>query len=127
MSGQADDPAVLVEAARAHLVAAILPHVPAERRYDAAMIQNALAVALRQLADQGATARSERDATSAWLDAAGLAPGDDPRRTLARALRSGRLDNADVTGLWRLLASAVAARLRISNPKAMPPSEEPIR
>lgn len=118
---------MLVEAARAHVAAAILPHVPAERRYDAAMIQNALAVALRQLADQGATARAERAAIAAWLDAAGIAPGDDPGRTLATALRSGRLDDADVTGLWRLLASSVAARLRIANPKATPPSEEPSR
>lgn len=127
MSGQADDPAVLVEAARAHLAKVILPRVPAEHRYDAAMIQNALAVALRQLADQGATVRDERAAIAAWLEAAGIAPGEDPRRTLAQALRRGRLDDADVIGLWRLLASSVAARLRISNPKATPPSEEPVR
>jgi hypothetical protein len=127
VSARADDPAVLVEAARVHLAAVIRPLVPAARRYDAAMIQNALAIASRQLADGGATAAAERAALAGWLAAAGIAPGDDPARTLKSALRSGRLDDADVTGLWRLLASSVTARLRICNPKATPPSEEPVR
>ena len=76
----------------------LLPLLPEDRRYEARMIANAMAIAARELAV--------------------LQPAQPDQKPLALAIREGRHD--DDPGLRDRLAAEVLARLAVSNPKAMP-------
>jgi aminoglycoside phosphotransferase (APT) family kinase protein len=89
---------ILLAEARRLIVEEMLPLLPEERRYEARMIANALAIAGRE-------------------DAA-LRPPAPGLKGLAAEIRAGKYD-ADKKIRDRL-AAAVLARLAVSNPKALP-------
>jgi hypothetical protein len=93
----------------------VMPGIDGEARYEAAMIANAMAIAIREL-ELGARARAqERELLAGFLGMpdATLA---ELRRRLCRELRAGRWADENADGLRALLARLVDARLAISNP-----------
>jgi hypothetical protein len=110
-----DATADLLNVAHATLREAVLPHVAAAARYEAAMVANALAIAAREL-ELGPQAReAERDLLARFQEAPG-APLAELRTRCCADLRAGKLDPAREPELRRLLHEVVHARLAISNP-----------
>ncbi len=91
---------ILLAEARRVIVEEMLAHLPEDRRYEARMIANAMAIAGRE--------------------AAALRPPAPDLKGLAAEIRAGRYD-AD-KDIRDRLAAAVLGRLAISNPKALPAS-----
>ena len=91
---------VLLAEARRLTIEELLPLLPDERRYEARMIANAMAIAGRELA--------------------AFRPPAPDLKPLAADIRAGRHD-ADKAMRDRLAAD-VLARLAVSNPKALPSS-----
>jgi aminoglycoside phosphotransferase (APT) family kinase protein len=89
---------VLLAEARRMTIEELLPLLPEERRYDARMVANAMAIAGRELS--------------------ALRPPAPELKLLATAIRAGKHD--DDKALRDRLAADVLARLAISNPKALP-------
>lgn len=110
-----DATADLLEVARTTLRTAVLPHVAADGRYEAAMVANALAIAAREL-ELGPKARAEERELLAGFYATPDASLAELRRRLCQELRSGALDDAREATLRALLRRFVHARLAISNP-----------
>ena len=121
------DAAGLLAIARETFLREIAPHVSGERRFEAAMVANAMAIAERD-----ASARNEEEtaelAMLRWIygeDETRLAGPDDGarRRRLARRLaadiRAGRLDRMLEGRLRALLLERAAARLAVSNPRQL--------
>ena len=117
----------LLDAARATLREAVAPAVAPERRYEAAMVANAIGIAARE-ARGGASAREAERAELATLYAAtpgGAGGGPDDaasldglRRSLCRDLRAGAFAGPDGEARLRgLLLAATRRRLAISNPE----------
>lgn len=94
---QPDGAALLAEARRL-LNDELLSQLPEQRRYEARMIANAMAIAGRELAAN--------------------APARADEKALAADIRCGRHDKDD--SVRNRLAADVLARLAISNPKALP-------
>jgi Domain of unknown function (DUF6285) len=118
------DAADLLTTARETLLKVLLPDLPPEKRYDALMVANAMAIAAREAAQAEAIRRAECAELEAFYqdDAPRL---DDPSedrllvlsRRLAQDARAGRFDAAGEHRLRALLERQVEARLRVSNPK----------
>jgi hypothetical protein len=106
----------LLEVARATLLAEILPALPEAQRLAARMVANAIGIAAREAALDGA-ARAALLARAAALTGASA----DPLRTLAAAIREGAFDPG--TPRHREAAALLddLARLRcsVSAPKAL--------
>jgi hypothetical protein len=122
------DAAALLEEARRTLLETLLPLLPPERRYDGLMVANAMAIAVREAGQGGALpAEAVRRLAALFPE-----PASDPRenlqdrllafeRRLAREIRAGRCDaDARRTAVGDYLRWSVAARLGLSNPKALP-------
>ncbi len=117
------DGAELLRIARATLTEAIAPHVPAERRYELLMADNAIGIAERELAAGDGPTRSALARLEALL---GEASGDaEPRARLAALtgrlaadVRAGRFDDEPQRSeaLAHLRATALDA-VRIGNPR----------
>lgn len=107
-----DDPdtADLIATARAALKDEVLPHLPADRRYPALMVLNALGIAGRQLAGGG----NRRDAARRRL--AELA-GDGGVADLGAAIRRGEFAG-DRRELHAALSEMAEAETAESNPRA---------
>ena len=118
----------LLAIARETLLAELRPLLPEHARYTAAMVANAMAIAARE---SEAGEQPARDALERLDALYGVPPrtlaGDalahalrEHERRLATEIRSGDCDEEPRRGaaLAHLRAS-VAARLRISNPKAL--------
>jgi hypothetical protein len=105
----------LLEVTRGVLRGELLPALPPERRYQGAMIANALAIATRELRVGAAGREAERAALAALLDASGSLL-DELRRRLCREIRAGAWDKGQATELRPILQAAVRNRLAISNP-----------
>jgi aminoglycoside phosphotransferase (APT) family kinase protein len=90
--------AVLLAEARRVMLEELLPLLPEERRYEARMAANAMAIAGRELS--------------------ALRPSAPELKSLASAIRAGRHD--ENVQLRDSLAADVLARLAISNPRALP-------
>jgi len=90
--------AILLDEARRVLLEGLLPVLPEDRRLEARMIANAMAIGGRE--------------------SAAFRPASPDSRALAAAIRAGRHDDDD--SLRDRLAAQVLARLAISNPKALP-------
>jgi aminoglycoside phosphotransferase (APT) family kinase protein len=99
-AGAAEQPAasVLLAEARRLLLEELLPALPEDRRREARMIANAMAIGARE--------------------SAAFRPASPDRRALAAAIRAGRHD--EDPALRNRLAAELLARLALSNPKALP-------
>ena len=95
----------LLAIARETLLRDIRPQLDEEGRHAAAMIANAMAIAARE------------------LEAANAPPDREHERQLAADIRAGRYDDADERqrAMLEELRAGVVAKLRISNPKSLPP------
>ena len=98
-SDRPEGSALLAEARRLTLEE-LLPLLPEQRRYEARMVANAMAIAGRELIAFG--------------------PSASQTKALAAAIRAGKHDGDQA--LRNRLAAVVLARLAISNPKALPSS-----
>lgn len=124
------DATALLEEARRTLLEVLLPLLPADRRYDALMVANAMAIAGRETGQaEEATRGLLKDLTLLTGEAAdaGLSKGEIVERfaalerRLAGQIRSGRYDAPEPRreAVRRYLRSTTIARLRISNPKVV--------
>ncbi|WP_119458888.1 DUF6285 domain-containing protein [Rhodospirillaceae bacterium SYSU D60014] len=126
--------AELLAEARRLLIDNLLSLLPPERRYDARMIANAMAIAARELEAGDEPVRTALNDLAALYDE----PVDlgavaavlqqrlaDLEHRLAEDIRGGRFDAADARrdAVQAYLRASVLARLRISNPKALPYSD----
>lgn len=132
MSLDQPDGAALLEEARRTLMENLLPVLPPERRYDALMVANAMAIAAREMGEGHAACRRAH-AELLGLSGTTVEPENsrviglrdltELERRLAQQIRSGAYDAPGpqrdaVLGYLRL---STMARLRISNPKARSP------
>ncbi|MGC8468787.1 MAG: DUF6285 domain-containing protein [Acetobacteraceae bacterium] len=116
---------ILLSIARAELLATIVPALPPEHHYLARMIASAMAIAGRELADDGAAAAEVRaliGAVYAADPAAGPPPFSeqplaDLERRLAADLRARRFGPAAEVPLGKLFDRQLAARLSLANPR----------
>ena len=105
----------LLKVARACLRERVMPQVEADARYDAAMVANAMAIAIREL-ELGPRARAdERELLGRFLGQPD-ATLDRLRRELCRELRRPGFALEHAAELRALLERLVHARLAISNP-----------
>lgn len=121
------DAGKLLAIARATLLDKLLAHVPGDLRYEALMIGNAMAIAIREQANGEAASRAElarlralfgEREKSVTQDALADALGGY-RERIASDIRSGRFDGAERAALLAHLAQTAADQLAISNPKAL--------
>jgi tRNA C32,U32 (ribose-2'-O)-methylase TrmJ len=116
--------AIALETLRADL----LPNIPADKRYTALMIANALAIAERELRDGDDARRTMRDALAELLGAPDSAPAagatldaeiEALQRKLVHAIEQGAFDAPEraAGSLMPCLGALVRARLRISRGK----------
>jgi len=121
----APDGAELLRVARKVLREQLLPGIAEDRRYEALMVANAMAIAARELKAGESDLREElRMLTQFYGDTTVGESGNSMKdkvaslnRRLAKDIRSGVLDGACAQGVRALLKAQVTARLRISNPK----------
>ena len=107
----------LLEAARAALRGEVMPAVAPERRYQAAMVANAIGIAAREVRQGAAAREAERADLAAFYAADGGTSLVELRRRLCGELRAGDLGGTAVDGRLRgLLLAATRRRLAISNP-----------
>lgn len=111
-----DEAPDLLEAARAALRGEVMPAVAPERRYEAAMVANAVGIAAREVRQGAAAREAERADLAAFYGDDGGAPLDDLRSRLCRELRAGDVGARGEARLRGLLLAAVRRRLAISNP-----------
>ena len=109
MSIDEPDARGLVEIALKTLREVVLPAVPAEQRFPALMIANALSIAERELRGGGDPAESLKRLLGEDGDADALS------RRLCAAIADGRFD--DSAELRPVLWEITRARLAVSNPK----------
>ena len=115
-----DDPGArdLVAIALRSFREAILPVVPAEQRFTALMIANALGVAERELAAGTAAEPALAAAVGDLLGEVGDLPELLPK--LCTAIEAGRFDAPDRQAALRaVLKDITRARLALSNPKRL--------
>jgi hypothetical protein len=111
----------LITLARETIATELAPTLQGEQRYQALMVANALAIALRELEhaeDVRAPAGERRRLQELYGDS--VDAGEDLTRLnqrLAQDIRRGDLDGAVDLGLRRLFRAQVSERLRISNPR----------
>jgi hypothetical protein len=103
----------LLETARLTLRRDLAPALPAEHRYSAAMVANAIAIAVRAMRD--GPARGEQEAAAIrelYPDATGDL--DELRARLATDIRNGALNGPADHAVRVVLRARVAARMAIS-------------
>ncbi len=105
----------LLEAARTVLRERIMPSLDADGRYEAAMVANAIAIAIRDL-QLGPAARAQEGALLASFYDSPDATLGELRSRLCRDLRAGDFELARATELRALLEQVADDRLAISNP-----------
>ncbi len=111
------DAAGLLDTAREVLLRELLPHLPEDRRFEARMVANAMAIARR---DMAADAAPTLERLRRSLDILDAAPGALLRR-LAAEIRSGERDPGRPGSADTAAALVALARLRcsVSNPRAL--------
>jgi hypothetical protein len=117
----------LLAEARRTLLEALLPLLPSDRRYEALMVANAMAIAARELTSGAEVLQTAVEA----LASLGIqADGADPalaeqlqrlERRLAGDIRAGAYDapGSRRDSVRQYLREVTTARLRLSNPKAL--------
>ncbi len=122
------DGAALLEEARRTLLEILLPLLPSERRYDALMVANAMAIAAREAGEGDAPLREGVKLLAALFPAPAPASSEDLRAQLlelearlAREIRAGLYDSPGPRrdSVRDYLRRSTAARARVSNPKAL--------
>lgn len=111
------DAAGLLETARDVLLRELLPHLPEPRRFEARMVANAMAIAVREAAaDEAPVLARLRE----LVVMPGAAP-DAVLRRLAAEIRAGERDPGRPGSAAAAEALAALARLRcaVSNPRAI--------
>lgn len=120
----------LLSEARRTLLETIVPSLPAHLRYDGLMIANAMAIAMREITDGSAAIEAVLGASIGLYDDAASAQNDAEthdstfvrlERRLANDIRVGVFDAPGPTRnqVRQALRAITAARLRLSNPKAL--------
>ncbi|MBL8471466.1 MAG: hypothetical protein KF778_12305 [Rhodocyclaceae bacterium] len=110
----------LLLTARQTLLERLLPALPEAQRYDALMVSNALAIAVREVELDAPAAHRERAALADLLGATGQGLDlPELRRVLGSHIRLGMFDHARRDELMAVLHASVEARLAISNPKLL--------
>ena len=115
----------LLAIARATILSEVVPALPEAQRYAALMAANALAIAGRDLAAPASGATEIAGIAGLlgdWVPG-GDATADlrDGTTRLAARIRDGRFDEGTARARLRaFLREATAARLAVSNPKALP-------
>ena len=110
-----DATADLLKVARAELRERVTPSLNAGGRYEAAMVANAMAIAIREL-ELGPGARAEEQALLAGFYQTPTGTLPELRRRLCQELRAGAVLENRPDELRILLRKVVHARLAISNP-----------
>ena len=105
----------LLKVARATLRGAVAPGLGAEARYHAAMVANAMAIAIREVELGPKTRTAERHLLGSFY-ASPEASLPELRGQLCRDLRVGAVLDERPRDLRALLQQLVHARLAISNP-----------
>jgi hypothetical protein len=105
----------LLKVARATLRNAVAAGLAPERRYEAALVANAMAIVIRELELGQKTRSNERRLLGAFYDLPD-ATLPELRARLCRDLRAGVLPRERPEELRALLQEVVHARLAISNP-----------
>jgi hypothetical protein len=121
------DATELLAIARATLLDKLLPQLPEASRYDALMIANAMAIAIREYAAGDAPAQAElarlRTLYTQREDTLAGEPLEDAltelNRRLATDIRGGRFDGKERAVLLDHLEKSAADELAIANPKAL--------
>lgn len=114
----APDGGELLATARHTLLDQLLPQLSGHCRYEALMVANAMAIAMREFADRGAQASAASRAIHDFLLGLSGAPlGGDPRHALVRRLRGRSIGEEHGGRLRQLLLDDTCARLSLSNPK----------
>ena len=103
----------LLQVARGTLRERVMAKVDGEARYEAAMVANAMAIAVRELELGPAARAEERELLAGFYGTAGGDPGGAAPPAVPRPAR--RSDRAE-RELRQLLERLVHARLQISNP-----------
>ena len=104
--------------ARRTLLDTLVPALPADKTYDALMIANAMAIAMRELQQVGRDPESRL--IHDFLHRSGLpepAPGVDAEAHLAHLVRERALPEAAQADLQQLLLALTRNKLSLSNPK----------
>ena len=120
----------LLDEARRSLIEALLPLLPQDRRYDALMVANAMAIASREARSGDKLLREEVRGLGTLLDGAGTANGAreelrarllELERRLARDIRRGSYDavGPQRDAVRAYLRTVTREQVRISNPKAL--------
>jgi hypothetical protein len=114
------DASELLAIARQTLLDELLPQLPANLRYQALMVANAMAIAGRECVNGEQAQAAEVDRMAELLDEA-PATSADVRRALCRAIRQGDFDTPgdEQERLLSALSAITRARLSISNPKVL--------
>lgn len=118
----------LLETAREILREEVLPILPANKRYAALMIANAMAIAMRELDRADDHDREELASLGGILATPAAAPGlssaslartlDEGNRALCQLIRGGGADAGQAhDAVWQHLLQATRNRVSISNPK----------
>lgn len=110
-----DDLADLLLTARAVLRERIAPAVPAELRFDAAMVANAMAIAAR--AARGLPGAAEAEGLRRLYPETAELGLEALRRRLVADIRAGRMDDAGAHLAAHVLWPRVRERLALSNPE----------
>lgn len=120
MSDDAPELRELLTLARDLLQTDLMPSLPAQARFSAALIANALAIAGRELLDHSDADGAVADAREALTDY----PDD---HDLIAAIRGGALDapSAQRRAVHAYACALVRRRLAVTNPARLKPSSEP--
>jgi hypothetical protein len=121
------DAAELLAIARQTLLDTLLPRLPADQRYTALMIANAMAIASREHAAGDAAAQAElsrlrelfAEHAKPLAGAALAAALEGYNRRLATEIRHGRFDDRERAALRVHLEKTTADKLAVANPRAL--------
>ena len=100
----------LIELALATVRTELLPALPPDKRYAAAMVANALEIARREVG-------TDIEAPIWTLLDQLYEPGDGNARKLAADIRTGEVSEAKTPGLGAHLKAILEAELAVSNPR----------
>lgn len=110
MSAKGKDASALIDLAIATLKTEINPALPAEKRYAAAMVANALEIARREI-------DTAEDAAELTLLDAFYEDGDGTLGQLAKDLRTGEFGEKTHPDIAQRLSSHLTAELKVRNPR----------